>query len=141
MMDLYKKDKENKSHYFLIGIAVLLALIPLGIRIGKGPSGISKGCVSPAYIIVNLSFCPIVFKLVSLFERIELKNDFLVWWGHKPLLIFILQFVLNDALMSLLGDSFEKIPAVAALAFVFGVTAVITFAGYFSYRKSLKKVV
>ena len=138
MADLYYRDRAARrggrtgaaAHSYLIGLAVLVVL---GIT-GGLLFVVNKGSVSPGYILVNLPISAFLFWLFSLTDGWEPRLRPLTWWGISPVIMYLLQYLLVDVVLSL-ADGLTGLSFVPALCYVIGVTLVITAIAYLLHRK------
>lgn len=144
MGDLYYHDRAQKqqgkrgiaANTYLIALAIL---IPLGI-FGYTTFAINKGSISPGYVLVNLPIIALIFWLISLTDRWQPKSHFLLWWGSSPIIMYLLQYVFHDVILSLI-NGIRDISFVPALAYVLVSNAIITWIAYLLYKnKRMVKV-
>ena len=138
LADLFWHDRDMKkqgkkgimANAYLLGTAVTIAL---GI-FGACTFTINKGSVSPGYILVSLPICAVGFWLISLTDAWQPKFNFFIWWGTSPIIMYLLQYIFNDVLMTLVSG-IEDLPYVPALLFSVVITAIISYVAYILYKK------
>ena len=137
MADLYYRDRAQKqqgkrglaANSYLIGLAVTILL---GV-FGFANFVINKGSVSPGYVLVNLPISALIFWLCSLTDQWQPKSHFLLWWGSSPIIMYLLQYIFHDVILSVIGG-IREISFVPALLYVLVATAIISWIAWLLYK-------
>ncbi|MCR4420913.1 MAG: heparan-alpha-glucosaminide N-acetyltransferase domain-containing protein [Exilispira sp.] len=88
--ELFYYDKIKKFYYLIVCILFLI----FGIGISRY-FPISKHRVSISYILISLSISGICLFIFFLITKIKfLKLNFLIWWGHNPLFLYLMHMIL-----------------------------------------------
>ena len=146
--DLYYKGKKQ------FGIALgVFALITAGITAGVFatlPAGtdtwagalssflpISKGSVSPSYVIISAFLSLLAFSIFDLFNGFMPKFDPLRWWGKNPILMYCIEFAVIGGLTVALEDFFKTASVPVSVLIIAAVIVALTSLTYVLDKKNI----
>jgi len=105
MADLFMEKNAKKIALAVVAFGVLAVIATHYI-------GLSKRSVSPSYVLLT-TFTNIIFYLiVKIFDKVKTTNDFFVWWGKNPLIMYLVPQAFLFIYEAVMPDMFLPSPPV-----------------------------
>lgn len=127
-MNFYEQ-KNNILYYGGILILFLLSIILFNIV------ELNTSAVSINYVIFSLLIAVILFKLFNLFNNLDNKYDFFMWWGRNPLPLFGIFLIFR--LIEKIWNPSPNTNFMIGFSFVFGCNFILSLIAYKLYKKNI----
>jgi predicted acyltransferase len=118
--DLFRAKNKKAITVTVVVLAVLAVIATCYI-------GLSKRSVSPSYILLTSFTNTVFYLIVVMFDKVKIKNDFFVWWGRNPLVMYLAPQGILLIYESVMPDLFLPNPPVWL-----GIVQIVAFTAGFS---------